>query len=208
MDLDETVLDNSAFQAWLVKSQNAFEMPLWEEWVKECRCSSVPGALELSQFAIRNRVSVLFVTNRDVTLKPPTVANLKKLGFKISDDMSNVLCTGETGEGETAPWKPDKSGRRAFLAKRYRIVALFGDQLSDFVSCDTLDAQVRQDLALRYKEKWGVKWFMIPNPTYGGWEQSLRRSTAPLSDKQILERKFAALRAWEKLVPEQTNGGK
>ncbi len=32
---------------------------------------------------------------------------------------------------------------------------------------------MRRELAERYAENWGLKWFILPNPVYGIWEYSL-----------------------------------
>ncbi|MBK9999242.1 MAG: hypothetical protein IPO99_19420 [Nitrospira sp.] len=46
LDLDETVLDNSPFEARLIAQRTTFNQPMWEQWVQEASAQAVPGVLE------------------------------------------------------------------------------------------------------------------------------------------------------------------
>ena len=47
--------------------------------------------------------------------------------------------------------------------------------------------------ALKHSE-WGTKWFMLPNPMYGSWENSLYDFRTDLSPGEVSEQKFNKLR--------------
>ena len=58
------------------------------------------------------------------------------------------------------------------IAERYRIVLLVGDDFNDFVSA-RLPREERDRLVERYRDRWGDRWIMLPNPVYGSWEGAL-----------------------------------
>ncbi|MEM6688233.1 MAG: HAD family acid phosphatase, partial [Planctomycetota bacterium] len=45
MDVDETVLDNSPFQARMVQDETQYAEEDWDAWVKEMNADAVPGAV-------------------------------------------------------------------------------------------------------------------------------------------------------------------
>jgi len=51
VDVDETVLDNSPYQARLVRDGKPYNEFTWSEWVKEEAARPVPGALEFARAA-------------------------------------------------------------------------------------------------------------------------------------------------------------
>ncbi|MFB6240663.1 MAG: HAD family acid phosphatase, partial [Gemmatimonadota bacterium] len=53
LDVDETVLDNSAYQARLIRRGEGFGSESWDRWVREARAPAVPGALRFAQYAHR-----------------------------------------------------------------------------------------------------------------------------------------------------------
>ncbi len=48
-----------------------------------------------------------------------------------------------------------------------------GDQLGDFVQIISNTPEGRAALFRQYRDWFGVRWFMLPNPTYGSWEPAL-----------------------------------
>jgi acid phosphatase len=99
----------------------------------------------------------------------------------ITATPDTVLSNNENG------WTSDKSPRRAFLAAKYRILALVGDDLNDFVSVTDQTASQRLETARKNRSRWGVQWFVLPNPIYGGWDRSLYPGMT--DDSAILARK-------------------
>jgi len=49
-------------------------------------------------------------------------------------------------------------------------------------------------LASKYDEWWGSKWIVLPNPTYGSWEQAIMLGAPHDDAAAALARKYAALR--------------
>ncbi|MBQ1416350.1 MAG: hypothetical protein IIY91_03385, partial [Selenomonas sp.] len=44
LDADETVLDNSAFEAGLIGTGNAYSNATWDEWCAAAKATAMPGA--------------------------------------------------------------------------------------------------------------------------------------------------------------------
>jgi len=64
VDVDETVLDNSSFQARMIKQSSSFNPEAWNRWVKEAKGEAVPGALSFLQRAADKGVAIFYLTNR------------------------------------------------------------------------------------------------------------------------------------------------
>ena len=64
-----------------------------------------------------------------------------------------------------------------WTAQRYRAQAAFitklGDQLGDFISDQASDPAGRVAATAPYRAWFGERWFLLPNPIYGGWENVL-----------------------------------
>ncbi len=184
LDVDETVLDSSPFQARLVERRVVFRLDEWNAWAREASAAAVPGALEFVKHAEANGVRIFYVTNREAGIEGATRRNLEKLGFAIDDGGDNLLTRNErTG------WGSDKRSRRRFIAADHRIVLIVGDDLNDFVSGSRAQPGSRVELARRWRAYWGTKWIVLPNPMYGSWERSLVGFDRPLSRGERLRRK-------------------
>ncbi|HEU4779357.1 MAG TPA: HAD family acid phosphatase [Steroidobacteraceae bacterium] len=185
LDLDETVLDNTVYQARLLRDRGTYNAKSWGEWVGAGEAEALPGARE---FIAKARVlghTVFYISNRDCTAPPPsatdpcpaktaTMRNLVALGIDPAPDPQRMLLRGERPEWNSGI----KTHRRAYLAANYRIVALVGDDLGDFV-----DPQIYAGDRERLQARFGATWFLLPNPIYGSW-------TRPFD---TLEEKYAAL---------------
>lgn len=177
LDVDETVLDNSDFQGWELRTGQPYSRSSWSAWVLQARARGVPGALEFTRAAADLGIAVFYVTNRecrspeDCPEKTATLRNLKALGFPGAEAGTVLL------RNERAEWADgDKSRRRAVVAERHRIVMLVGDDLQDFLSADET-RRLRSDpegaLAGSVAAQVGRRWFLLPNPLYGSWERAL-----------------------------------
>lgn len=193
VDVDETVLDNSAFAARQLRAgATGFDPSAWSAWVREQQAAPVPGALAYLTTATQRGARIVYVTNRRSdgdkagaasTEETDTRRNLARLGFPIveRDGEDVVLTAGEIG---------DKSARRREVCKRFRVVQLIGDNLGDFApgteprqtepgarstkAENAATERLRDTLTTDFGGYWGSRWILIPNPTYGGWETVLR----------------------------------
>ena len=93
---------------------------------------------------------------------------------------------------ERPEWTRDKSSRRRFVAKDYRVLLLIGDDFNDFVPAETSLLQ-RTALMQRHRDQWGVSWFALPNPQYGSWTRALYGFDRGLSEEEKARRLMAHL---------------
>ncbi len=191
LDVDETVLENSPYQARLIVEGREYPDG-WDEWIREATALPVPGALGFARYAAERGVTVFYVTNRDAPLEDATERNLERAGFPLAKDLDVLLMRGER-EG----WGSDKSSRRAFVAGTHRILILAGDDLNDFISVSRASIEERDRLEADYASHWGVRWIMLPNPAYGSWERALYGFDYELSPEQRRERKRENLKTGE-----------
>ena len=123
-------------------------------------------------------------------LEEATRKNIKNLGLPFDEDRDVLLMRDENG------WGSDKVSRRALVAKDYRILMLVGDQLTDFISLEeaTTDIDSRKELAEKYSDMWGQKWFMLTNPMYGKWEGAIYGNKYPDTKEEIMQMRLDALK--------------
>ena len=169
LDVDETVLDNSAYQARLIEDGTRFNSGSWLAWVDEEKATPVPGALEFTRYAASRGVQVIYLTNRNASGEQATRNNLRRLGFPVDERDDTILTRGERDEWTMS----DKTPRRQFVADSYRILLLIGDNFGDFANEAANSLSGRDDSALNYAPFWGRKWIVLPNPLYGSWEGAL-----------------------------------
>jgi len=171
MDVDETVLDNSPYQARLVSQGKEYDEVTWDAWVAEKKAKAVPGVVDFAKAASAKGVTVLYLSNRAVHLKDATIANLKAVGMPVKDD-SVFLGLGTVVEGCEQNGS-EKDCRRRLAGQQYRVLMQFGDQLGDFVQVTANTREGRAQLLDEYRDWFGERWFMLPNPSYGSWEPAL-----------------------------------
>ena len=171
LDIDETVLDNSPYQARLVRDGLEYSDPTWDAWVEERRARPVPGVLEFARAANERGVTLVYISNRAVHLKQATLDNLRAAGLPVADE-SVFLGLGTVVEGCEQEGS-EKDCRRRLAGRHYRVLMQFGDQLGDFVHIDANTPEHRQALLEEYDDWFGERWWMLPNPTYGSWEPAL-----------------------------------
>jgi 5'-nucleotidase (lipoprotein e(P4) family) len=186
VDADETVLDNSRFQAELILKGVAYTADAWREWCHRAEAGAVPGSVEFLNYAFRRGAHVFYITNRRQTEKAGTVANLKKLGFpEVSDETVMIREQGTTAS---------KESRREKVRSRYRVVLLVGDNLNDFTDDyagkSIADRSAEVD---RQRSEFGLRFIVLPNPMYGDWESAVYENKPNLSDAEKRALRRAAL---------------
>ncbi len=171
LDLDETVLDNSAYEARMTAAPSANANQAWTNWVEEKNAGLIPGAMDFLQFAHANGVTPIYVTNRvcDSSKEDdPTVEVLRKLQIPLESAPDRLFCAKTNKE-------TDKTARRKLVAEKFRILLLIGDQLGDFlqIPANMTDIDGREKLFLAHQSLWGERWIQLPNPTYGSWVRAV-----------------------------------
>jgi 5'-nucleotidase (lipoprotein e(P4) family) len=166
LDVDETVLDNSVFQRELVKGTAPFSEELWATFVRERSAVPISGAKAFLDRVKELGGRIALVTNRFQNLCEDTKENLRKHSLPFDA----VLCRATTGTntGDKNPRFEAAATGAAFGDARTReVLAFVGDNILDFPALkQSLRDEPEESYAL-----FGKRFFVLPNPMYGSWQQ-------------------------------------
>ena len=171
MDVDETVLDNSPYQARLVRDGLEYNEVTWDQWVTEKKAKPLPGVVDFAKAASAKGVTILYLSNRAEHLQAATLENLRAVGMPVKDE-SVFLGLGTFVE-DCEQNGSEKNCRRQLAGRSYRVLMQFGDQLGDFAQILANIPEGRAQLYAEYADWFGERWWMLPNPTYGSWEPAM-----------------------------------
>ena len=164
VDLDETVFDNSAYQAWLVGQDFGYSSETWGPWIASRQANAMPGAIEFLNYAQQKGVEIFYISNIKMDFYEGTENRMKELGIPDADKEHLLLRT------ETS----DKQPRRDSVAENYEIALLLGDNLNDFLSVFSKKPVAERSAEVdKIKDEWGRKFIVFPNPLYGDWEGAI-----------------------------------
>jgi 5'-nucleotidase (lipoprotein e(P4) family) len=192
LDLDETAIDNSAYEADLVVTDTRFDPKTWDDWVKAEQAKAIPGAVEFTKYAVTKGVKVFYVTNRNADQKEATKHNLEALGFPMGGNVDTLLMQKDRPEWASSA----KSARFAYIAKDYRVLLMFGDNIGDFSDRYNGSLAERDKLLDEVKAHFGHDWIMLANPAYGSWESAPYGHNFKLSDDEKRAKKLGVLTPW------------
>lgn len=174
-DIDETVLDNSPNAVQQALQGKDFEQEAWYKWTSKAACDTIPGSTSFFKYAASKGVTIFYITNRDEREREATLRNLQKYDFPNADN--GHLLLKQTNSG--------KEIRRAAVLKTHEIILLIGDNLSDFTSLfDKKPEQERTIVAQNQSENFGKLFIVLPNATYGDWENAIFKYNYQLSPAQ------------------------
>jgi 5'-nucleotidase (lipoprotein e(P4) family) len=191
LDIDETILDNSGYQAWMALKDTTFDPKTWNAYVNTVSSVAIPGAVEFAKYAAGRGVKVFYVSNRTAEEEPATRKNLEKLGFPLDDKVDTVLMTREQPD-----WGSAKGSRRSHVARSYRILLNLGDNFGDFVDEYRGTEAERLKVLEEHKDRWGREWIMLANPSYGSFESAPYKHDFKLSNGDKRKAKRGVLDAW------------
>jgi len=191
LDLDETLLDNSRFQAWMVLKDTVFDPPVYTKFVNAQIAEAIPGALDFLKFAESKGVKLFYVSNRVAEEEADTRKNMERLGFPMGGNVDTFLMARKKPD-----WGSAKGGRRAFVAKDYRILLNLGDNFGDFVDAYKGTEAERLKIYEDNKERWGREWIVLANPTYGSFETAPFGHDTKKSAEEQRKAKRDVLQAW------------
>lgn len=169
LDIDETTLLNSGFEADQVARGGAYDPARWARWEQSAtvrQIEAVPGVLSAVNVARGANITVIFNSNRQAAHAAQTAALLAAAGFGRVVHGDTLWLQGDGGSGS------GKDARRAAISAKYCVAAMVGDQLGDFSDlfnvANVAPAERRRLAASRdMLALWGHGWFMMPNPVYG-----------------------------------------
>ncbi len=189
LDIDETVLDNSPFEAYEILQKRSFKKEDWDKWVKKADAEPLSGALRFLNFAKDNGVQAFYVTNRDEKERAATLLNLQKKNFPFADNEHLILKSEKSSS---------KESRRQKIAQTYSIVLFFGDNLNDFsdIYYYANDGKSAAEKVTENPEVFGQKYIILPNAMYGDWEKEINKRF-PQKGLSPKDKKIKALQSFE-----------
>lgn len=160
-DIDETVMDNSPYNASLILENREYKPETWTEWVNKATALPVPGATQFLNYAKSRGVEVFYVSNRMTHEVEATIKNMKLINFPYADK-EHTIFKNNASEKET---------RFNQVRETHEVLLYMGDNLSDFsngfMATSTAD---RNQLADQLQSEFGNRFIVLPNPMYGDWE--------------------------------------
>lgn len=162
LDVDETILDNSGYEARLADAGQSYSDASWDAWVHERKSGLLPGAAAFIR-TVRDQLHgrVVLVTNREQSQCADTEGDLKLQHVHYDA----ILCAPNGPDG-----KPvfDKNPRFSRVQAGevpgvgpIRVLLYLGDNIEDFPEL----SQAHPGEPTRF----GTDYFLLPNPMYGSW---------------------------------------
>jgi 5'-nucleotidase (lipoprotein e(P4) family) len=180
-DIDETILNNSPYEAHQILQGKDYDADSWREWTAMGKADTLPGALHFLQFAFASGVEIFYVSNRGEDEREGTLKNLQHFNFPNADD-AHLLLKQETSSKEL---------RKNTISNTHNIVLLMGDNLNDFSNLfEKKSSDERENVADNFSAEFGNRFIVLPNPVYGDWESSLyhyKYSLTPAQKDSIIK---------------------
>ena len=163
VDIDETILDNSPYEAKMMLDKSGYSSESWTEWCNLEKAQAVPGAIEFLNYADSLGFNIFYITNRKKKfVEESTIENVRKMGFPQLTEDRFLLRDGERS----------KESRRQAVSENYEIVLLAGDNLGDFYEDSSIFSE-REKLMISNKDHFGSRFIVLPNAMYGEWVSSI-----------------------------------
>ncbi len=174
-DIDETVLNNSPYEAHQTLQGKDYESASWNEWTAMAKADTVPGAYSFLKYASTKGIEIFYVTNRGENEKTVTLKNLQKFNFPNADN-EHIFLRESTSS---------KEPRRKNIKATHSVVMLLGDNLADFSFLfDVKNPEERTQNVNAVSSAFGNKFIVLPNMIYGDWESSLYNFNYSLTPSQ------------------------
>jgi 5'-nucleotidase (lipoprotein e(P4) family) len=163
LDADETILSNLQYQ--IERVGLGYSAESWAAWVRRREATPLPGAAAFLTrvHALGGRIAI--VTNRLESECADTMTLFKAQALPFDA----MLCRPDKGPSDKNPrFEAVVAGKTAAGTTSLEVVAFVGDNVLDFPG---------QSQALRQKGEaafsdFGVRYFMLPNPMYGSWQEN------------------------------------
>jgi 5'-nucleotidase (lipoprotein e(P4) family) len=169
MDIDETVLDNSAYELDRASYGLSFENSSWNAWVNRGEAGVVPGAVEFISGVRRMGGRIVFISNRDDAVRAATLANLNRFSLWTENDKLCLVTDSTYTKRVRRTEVTEGRGACGWSGTPTPVLAFVGDQMGDFPATGESDADAGKDPAF------GGRYFILPNPLYGSWTTRVTR---------------------------------
>ena len=159
MDIDETVINNSYYNAREIFTHQPYPDSFYE-YIEEATGTAISGASSFLHLADSLGYKIFYITNRRERGREGTEANLKKLGFPQVTSESVLMKTD----------KSSKQPRRDMVAESFDIVLFMGDNLIDFSDVfEQNSIETRKEAVDENSKLFGNRFIILPNFMHGAW---------------------------------------
>jgi 5'-nucleotidase (lipoprotein e(P4) family) len=163
LDADETVISNVIYQVERSRQGLGFTPESWKAWVERREATPLPAAPEFLHRvrALGGRIAI--VTNRLVSECEDTAFVFRR--HELPFDA--MLCRPDGSPSDkNSRFEAVRRGTAEGIGTPVEVIAYLGDNIHDFPE---LSQKSRQLGAEGFRE-FGVRYFILPNPMYGGWQ--------------------------------------
>ena len=170
LDVDETVLDNSAYQLERMAYGVPFDGESWNSWVRRESAPAIPGVKAFIDSVRAQGGRVVFLSNRHVVTQQHTENNLVAEGLHQDGDLI-CLSTDDKAYDKVARRTELRSGAGAcsWEGTKMYVAAYLGDNIHDLPE----DGEEQADA--KRADELGTRFFVLPNPQYGSWTRRVTR---------------------------------
>ncbi len=174
-DIDETVLNNSPYEAHQILQGKDYDATSWTAWTAMAKADTIPGAYSFLKYAAIKGIEVFYMTNRDERERNATLKNLQKFNFPNADNAHLFLRENASS----------KETRRKNIQTSHAVVMLLGDNLADFSFLfDVKNSDERLQNVNAVSAEFGNRFIILPNFIYGDWESALYNFNYSLTQSQ------------------------
>lgn len=178
LDIDETVLDNSPYEAYAALHGACFPK-FWNKWINSAQAKPVPGVKDFLNYANSKGVQIYYISNRSTNQLKATQKDLQNHGLPQATKSHILLKTKS---------EKDKVSRRKQVEQNNNVVMFFGDSLTDFNNPSKPTISSRYSDVEQNANKFGEQYIVLPNPMYGGWESAIYGKDNNRNDKGTLRK--------------------
>ncbi|HEU4891844.1 MAG TPA: HAD family acid phosphatase [Vicinamibacterales bacterium] len=163
LDADETILSNLQYQ--IERVGLGYSPESWAAWVRRREATPLPGAAVFLGRVHQLGGRIAIVTNRLESECPDTITVFKARAL-VFDAM---LCRPDKAPSDKNPrFEAVAAGKTPAGNSPLDVVAFVGDNILDFPASSQ---KLRQAGEPAFGE-FGVKFFLLPNPMYGSWQEN------------------------------------
>ena len=162
LDADETILSNLPYQ--IERVGLGYSPESWGAWVRRREATALPGAAAFLARVHQLGGRIAIVTNRLDSECGDTITVFKAQSLAFDA----MLCRPDEAPSDKNPrFDAVAAGKTAAGSTPLEVVAFVGDNIQDFPG---LNQKLRQAGESGFGE-FGVKYFLLPNPMYGSWQE-------------------------------------
>jgi 5'-nucleotidase (lipoprotein e(P4) family) len=183
LDIDETVLDNSPYEAMMINKGIPYSTKTWKEWTKLAKAKPTPGVVDFLNYVKSKGIQAFYVSNRDMDERDATIKNMLAENIPFADTTHLLLRVNGNS---------NKTDRYKSVEKNYKILLTIGDNLRDYSEIfANRKINYGMNMADSLKTTFGEDFIILPNPMYGDWEKAVYGGKFPSEVEKNKLRKAA-----------------